>query len=65
MFVIHKKLFTLTSVDEGIMKLNIRSFDGDKPSSLSAVSLTSFDSNLHQHGMVCTYSEHVYIYIYI
>lgn len=32
------------------MNLNIRWFDGDRTSSLSAVSLTSVDLNLHQHG---------------
>ena len=50
-FVIDKKLFSLTFIDDGFKKLNLRSFDGDKPSTLSGVSLTSCDSNLHQHGM--------------
>ncbi|CAI8047453.1 hypothetical protein GBAR_LOCUS26222 [Geodia barretti] len=50
-FVIDKKLFSLTFIDDGFKKLNLRSFDGDKPSTLSGVSLTSCDSNLHQHAM--------------
>ena len=50
-FVIHKKLFSLNFIDDGFKKLNLRSFDGDKPSTLIGVSLTSCDSNLHQHGM--------------
>lgn len=61
-FVVEKKLFTLSFIDEGIMKLNIRSFDGDRPSSLSAVSLTTTDSNLHQHGnLVCVYACSMHI----
>ena len=46
-----QKLLTLKFVDESIKKLNVRPFDGDKPSILEGVSLTTGDSNLHQHGM--------------
>ena len=46
-----QKLFTLKDIDENIEGLNLRLFDGDKPSPLSGVSLTTSDSNLHQHGM--------------
>ena len=55
-FVIDKNLFSLNYIDDGFKRLNLRSFDGDKPSTLSGVSLTSHDSNLHQHGLsfVCT-----------
>ena len=56
-FVIDKKLFSLNFIDDGFKKLNLRSFDGDKPSTLIGVSLMSCDSNLHQHGMT-----HVYMY---
>ena len=55
-FVIDKKLFSLNFIDDGFKKL---SFDGDKPSTSIGVSLTSCDSNLHQHGMT-----HVYMYCY-
>ena len=46
-----KKLFSLDLIDDGFKKLNLRSFDGDKPSPLIGVSLASCDANLHQHGM--------------
>ena len=49
-FVVDRKLFTLGFVDEHFAKLSLRSCDGDRPSTLSGVSLTSVDSNLHQHG---------------
>jgi hypothetical protein len=45
------KLFTIKDIDEGFKSLNIRFFDGDKPSSLASVSLNTVDSNLHQHAM--------------
>ena len=61
--MIDKKLFSLTFIDDGFKKLNLRSFDGDKPSTLSGVSLTSCDSNLHQHGM--NMFTHVYMDCYI
>ena len=57
-FVIDKKLFSLTFIDDGFKKLNLRSFDGDKPSTLSGVSLTSC-----QHGM--NMFTHVYLDCYI
>lgn len=47
-----KKLFTLAFLDEEMKKLNVRSWDGDKPSPLSGVTLQSADSNLHQHGII-------------
>ena len=50
MLVIEQKLFTLKDIDECIEGLNLRLFDGDKPS-LSGVSLASLDSNL-QHGTI-------------
>ena len=43
-------MFTLQDVDESIKGLNLRLFDGDKPSSLSGVSLNTCDGNLQQHG---------------
>lgn len=49
-YIVDQKLFTLSFLDESIMKLNVRPFDGDKPSILVGVSLTTGDSNLHQHG---------------
>ena len=49
--MVERKLFTLENIDENIKKLNIRLFDGDKPSPLCGLSLTSSDSNLHQHGI--------------
>ena len=46
------------------MRLNLRSFDGDRPSSLSSVSLTASDNNLHQHGKylstMCGYMDYNY-----
>ena len=45
-----EKLFTIADIDEGFKNLNIRTFDGDKPSSIAGVTLTTVDSNLHQHG---------------
>lgn len=50
-FVINKKLFSLEFIDNGFKRLNLRSFDGEKPSTLIGVNLTSTDSNLHQHGI--------------
>ena len=47
-FVVDTKLFSLKN---DFKKLNLRSFDGDKPSTLIGISLTCCDSNLHQHGM--------------
>lgn len=59
-----QKLFSLNFIDDGLMTLNIRSFDGDKPSTLAGVILTSCDSNLHQHGAhIFTYPFVIYIYI--
>lgn len=48
--MVDQKMFTLDIIDEHIKRLNIRSFDGDKPSMLAGISLTATDSNLHQHG---------------
>jgi len=56
-FVTERKLFTLDCVDDHIKKLNVRFFDGEKPSTLSGISLASCDSNLHQHGNVCYCSD--------
>lgn len=47
-----KKLFTIEDIDKGFKDLNIRTFDGDRPSSIIGVVLSSVDSNLHQHGKV-------------
>ena len=60
--MIDKKLFSLTFIDDRCKQLNLRSFDGDKPT-LSGVSLTSCDSNFHQHGM--NMFTHVYMDCYI
>ncbi len=49
-FVVDQKLFTLEFIDKKFEELNIRSFDGDKPSPLSGVNLNIVDSNLRQHG---------------
>ena len=49
-YVLEKRLFTLEFIDESFKKLNLRIFDGDKPSPLNGISLTSVDSNLRQHG---------------
>ena len=43
----------IDDIDKGFKDLNIRAFDGDKPSSIIGVSLSTVDSNLHQHGKVC------------
>ena len=57
MFLVHqqvfidKKLVTLDFIDDGFKKLNLHSCDGDKPSPLAGISLTTNDSNLHQHGI--------------
>lgn len=48
-----KKLLTLDMFDSMFNKLNIHSYDGDKPSPLHGISLTTCDSNLHQHGGLC------------
>ena len=61
-YVVDKKLFTLNFIDDGFKKLNLRSFDGDKPSALSSVSLTCRDSNLHQHGAMFVHMDFVSIY---
>ena len=50
MFVKEKKMFTLKEIDECLQRLNLRPFDGDKPSSLSGISFAVSDSNLQQHG---------------
>ena len=50
-FVIDKKLISLGYIDDGFKRLNLHSFDGDKPSTLIGISLTTCDSNLHQHGI--------------
>lgn len=52
--MIDQKIFTLKDVDENMQEVNVRLFDGDKPSPLSGISLTTSDSNLHQHGL-CMY----------
>ena len=52
----NQKLFTLEDIDNGLKTLNIRPFDGDKPSSVASIPLTTNDSNLHQHGVcVCVF----------
>ena len=43
-------MLTLGAIDDLFTKLNLRSIDGEKPSTLAAVSLATVDSNLHQHG---------------
>lgn len=50
MFVVDQKLFTLEFIDQGIKDLNLRFFDGDKPSPLSGVNLNTVDTILRQHG---------------
>lgn len=50
-FVVDEKMFTLDTIDNLIKGLNLRSFDGDKPSLLNGINLTTIDSNLHQHGI--------------
>ena len=45
-----QKLFSLGYIDSAFNKLNLRSFDGDRPSPLKGISLATSDSNLHQHG---------------
>lgn len=47
-----QKLFSLSYIDDGIKRLNVRSYDGDKPSTFEGVSLSTCDSNLHQHGII-------------
>lgn len=49
-YVVEKKLFSLDYIDSSFKTLNLRSFDGDRPSSLKGISLATTDSNLHQHG---------------
>ena len=49
--MVEQKLFTLDFVDEQFKNLNLRLFDGDKPSPLAGLTLTTSDSNLRQHGM--------------
>lgn len=53
-FVIEQKLFTLEFIDEQFRSLNLRFFDGDKPSPLAGLVLTTPDSNLRQHGKTYT-----------
>lgn len=61
-----EKIFTLDFIDDEFKKLNLRACDGDKPSSFSIVSLTSCDSNLHQHGKVmCVYYSYMGLYAHI
>ena len=45
-----RKLFSLEFIDSSFIQLNLRSFDGDHPIRLEGISLTSSESNLHQHG---------------
>lgn len=45
-----QKLFSLDYIDSSFKKLNLRPFDGDRPSPLKGISLGTCDSNLHQHG---------------
>lgn len=54
-FVSEQKLFTLEFIDEQFEKLNLRLFEGDKPSPLAGLVLTTTDSNLRQHGMFCSH----------
>lgn len=49
--MVDQKMFTLSIIDDFLKGLNLRPFDGDKPSPLIGISLTTIDSNLHQHGM--------------
>ena len=51
-FVVERKLFSLAYIDEQFKLLNIRLCDGDKPSLLAGILLTTADSNLHQHGKI-------------
>ena len=48
--MVEQKNFTLDLIDAHFKRLNLRFFDGDKPSVLAGVSLTVTHSNLHQHG---------------
>lgn len=64
-FIIDQKLFTLEDIDDGFKKLNLRFFDGDKPSPLVGISLITPSSNLQQHGnYYCTYVC-MYIAMYV
>lgn len=73
--MVDRKLVTLGFIDDGFRKLNLRSCDGDKPSPLTGISLTTNDSNLHQHGKLfananackhCTCSlGMIYIYVHV
>ena len=49
-FVLDCKLFNLQLVDDNFKKLGLRQIDGEKPSKVSEISLSSNDSSLHQHG---------------
>ena len=56
--MIDHKLFSLEFIDEQFKSLNLRLFDGDKPSPLSGLSLTTTDSNLRQHGTFIMHQWH-------
>ena len=45
-----RKLFSFEFIDSSLIQLNLRHYDGDHPSRLDGISLTSSESNLHQHG---------------
>ena len=59
-FVVDKKLFTLGYIDQ--TSISLQSCEGDKPSTLSGVSLTTVDFSLYQTGTV---TDNVGIYVYI
>ena len=48
--MVDKKLFSLDFIDNYFKAQNLRSCDGDRPSTVSGISLTLNDSNLYQHG---------------
>ena len=48
--MVDKKLFSHDFIDNYFKAQNLRSCDGDRPSTVSGISLTLNDSNLCQHG---------------
>ena len=63
--MVDTKLFSLDFIDNVFKALNLRSCDGDRPSTVSGVSLPLNDSNLHQHGkMVQVTSFHQFLNYY-
>lgn len=45
-------IYYIIIIDVSIQNINIRLFDGDKPSPLSGVKVSTVDSTLNQHGTV-------------